>query len=98
MGNCCGSESHEVEDHELKAKQNRKGEKGHTLGGEAPALEGDASREARLNAIEKRRQEAENRGVKEGGGKLSKQLAEQNKQTGHSIPVRDSRDDQLTWD
>ncbi|KAG2231719.1 hypothetical protein BDF21DRAFT_409660 [Thamnidium elegans] len=92
MGNCCGSESHEVEGHQLTSTKNKSA--GQTLGGTSPS-QGGESREAMLSAAEKRRLQAENRGVKE-GGKLSKQLAEQKKQNqpGH----KDELDDRLVWD
>ncbi|KAG0163953.1 hypothetical protein DFQ30_010731 [Apophysomyces sp. BC1015] len=49
-----------------------------------------------LAAAEQRRQQAENRGVKE-GGKLSKQLAEQKKQ-GSQQPQQRNEPDNLVWD
>ncbi|KAI7899700.1 uncharacterized protein BX663DRAFT_520085 [Cokeromyces recurvatus] len=50
-----------------------------------------------LIAAEKRRLQAENRGVKE-GGKLSKQLAEQKKQQHQPSTPRNEVDDRLVWD
>ncbi|KAI8359834.1 hypothetical protein BD560DRAFT_405409 [Blakeslea trispora] len=95
MGNCCGSESREVEGHELKTKQKTSHNKGQVLGGNGPAhSDPNASREARIIAAEKRKLEDENRGVKPGGGKLTKQLKEQNKQS----VTNNSRDDNLVWD
>ncbi|KAI7873762.1 hypothetical protein K492DRAFT_211963 [Lichtheimia hyalospora FSU 10163] len=56
----------------------------------------DSQRDAMLAAAERRRQEAENRGVKQ-GGKLSKQLAEQKRQNpmqsdSNELPER------MVWD
>ncbi|ORX62767.1 hypothetical protein DM01DRAFT_1005129 [Hesseltinella vesiculosa] len=71
MGNCCSG-------------QQRKG--GQTLGGPATATSPSSSngqvvganaKEAMLKAAEERRQKAENRGVQQGGGSLSKKLNEE---------------------
>ncbi|KAI9366582.1 hypothetical protein BD770DRAFT_7497 [Pilaira anomala] len=96
MGNCCGSESHEVEGHQLTPTKKNKSA-GQTLGGNSPSAGGGGgeSREAMLSAAEKRRLQAENRGVKE-GGKLSKQLAEQKKHN-QTVPKNEA-DDRLVWD
>ncbi|KAI9470625.1 MAG: hypothetical protein EXX96DRAFT_585123 [Benjaminiella poitrasii] len=102
MGNCFGSESRD-EGHQLKPtnlnnkKNNTKTKNGHVLGDSSDTpSSGVNSREAILNAAEKRRIEAENRGVKE-SGKLSKQLAEQKKQNQPMSP-RNEVDDRLVWD
>ncbi|KAG2201940.1 hypothetical protein INT47_000479 [Mucor saturninus] len=93
MGNCCGSESHEVEGHQLTpTKKSNSG--GQALGGASAG--GGHSREAMLSAAEQRRLQAENRGVKE-GGKLSKQLAEQKRQN-QQISPKNELDDKLVWD
>ncbi|CAO3637187.1 unnamed protein product [Mucor hiemalis] len=94
MGNCCGSESHEPEGHQLQTTKNTpsKSSAGQTLGGSSPSG-GSDSREAMLSAAEQRRVQAENRGVKE-GGKLSKQLADQKKQS-HSVSPKNEADDRL---
>lgn len=99
MGNCCGSESHEPEGHQLQATKNKpkksSGGGGQTLGGTSPSP-GSDSREAMLSAAEQRRIQAENRGVKE-GSKLSKQLADQKRQNNSTSPKNEA-DDRLVWD
>ncbi|KAL9541110.1 hypothetical protein MBANPS3_009301 [Mucor bainieri] len=107
MGNCCGSESQEVENHQIKPIKNTKSSKakgtGQTLGGGGGAsaspsnIDSEGSREAMLSAAEKRRLQAENRGVKE-GGKLSKQLADEKKQKNQPISPANEADDRLVWD
>ncbi|GAN08230.1 hypothetical protein MAM1_0195c07737 [Mucor ambiguus] len=106
MGNCCGSESQEVENHQIKPIKNTKSNKakstGQTLGGGGASaspsnIDSEGSREAMLSAAEKRRVQAENRGVKE-GGKLSKQLADEKKQKNQSVLPRNEADDRLVWD
>ncbi|KAL7313121.1 hypothetical protein PS15m_006905 [Mucor circinelloides] len=104
MGNCCGSESQEVENHQIKPIKNTTKSKakgaGQTLGGASASpsnIDSDGSREAMLSAAEKRRVQAENRGVKE-GGKLSKQLADEKKQKNQPLSPRDEADDRLVWD
>ncbi|KAI8887176.1 hypothetical protein K501DRAFT_242900 [Backusella circina FSU 941] len=90
MGNCCGTASHEDEGHQMKPTKTS----GQTLGGN----NNETGKEAMLAAAEQRRIQAENRGVKkEGGGKLSKQLAEQNKQSNAPL-AKDERDNKLVWD
>ncbi|GAA5798185.1 hypothetical protein HPULCUR_003585 [Helicostylum pulchrum] len=91
MGNCCGSVTNEIEGHQLTSTKDKYGQ---PLGGTSPS-QGGESREAMLSAAEKRKLQAENRGVKE-GGKLSKQLAEQKKQNQPSH--KDELDDRLVWD
>ncbi|CAO3619705.1 unnamed protein product [Mucor fragilis] len=110
MGNCCGSESQEVETHQIKTIKNSKSNKakgsaGQTLGGggggvasASPSnIDSEGSREAMLSAAEKRRVQAENRGVKE-GGKLSKQLADEKKQKNQPLSPKNEADDRLVWD
>ncbi|CAO0801168.1 unnamed protein product [Mucor circinelloides] len=104
MGNCCGSESQEVENHQIKPIKNTTKSKakgaGQTLGGASASpsnVDSEGSREAMLSAAEKRRVQAENRGVKE-GGKLSKQLADEKKQKNQPLSPRDEADDRLVWD
>ncbi|KAK4518433.1 uncharacterized protein ATC70_008650 [Mucor velutinosus] len=105
MGNCCGSESQEAESHQIKPIKNTNKAKGagQTLGGGGGAsaspsnIDSEGSREAMLSAAEKRRVQAENRGVKE-GGKLSKQLADEKKQKNQPVSPRNGADDRLVWD
>jgi len=121
QGNCCGSESQEVENHQIKPIKNTTKSKakgaGQTLGGASASpsnVDSEGSREAMLSAAEKRRvqvrsivwrgggaivyllvlNQAENRGVKE-GGKLSKQLADEKKQKNQPLSPRDEADDRL---
>ncbi|OBZ84400.1 hypothetical protein A0J61_07554 [Choanephora cucurbitarum] len=97
MGNCCGSESDDIERHELKTKQKTTKNKGQMLGGDGPApSDPDSSREARIKAAEKRKIEDEHRGVKSGGGKLTKQLMEQNKQPAQTST--NPQEQNLVWD
>ncbi|KAG2206345.1 hypothetical protein INT46_002653, partial [Mucor plumbeus] len=108
-GNCCGSESQEVENHQIKPLKNTKPKfksgAGQTLGGvgttggtsvTASNIDSEGSREAMFSAAEKRRLQAENRGAKD-GGKLSKQLADEKKQKNQPLPDNDT-DDRLVWD
>ncbi|KAF1805278.1 hypothetical protein V8B55DRAFT_1411434 [Mucor lusitanicus] len=104
MGNCCGSESQEVENHPIKPIKNKAkaGAAGQTLGGGTASaspsnIDSEGSREAMLSAAEKRRLQAENRGVKE-GGKLSKQLADEKKQKNQPVSPRNEAEDRLVWD
>jgi len=69
MGNCCGVEE--------KSKGYVLTERSTDGPSKGPKTETPETREARLAAAEQRRKQAETRGVQEGGGKLSKQLAEQ---------------------
>ncbi|CEP08631.1 hypothetical protein [Parasitella parasitica] len=98
MGNCCGSESQEVESHQIKQiKKSANNSAGQTLGGGASSnIDSEGSREAMLSAAEKRKLQAENRGVK-GDGSLSKKLADDKKQKNQSPPKNDA-DDKLVWD
>ncbi|CAG8558578.1 6651_t:CDS:2 [Paraglomus brasilianum] len=75
MGNCCSS----------CFPSERK--KGYTLGSSSDTASGSnrqPSRAAIAAAAEQRAQQAENRGVRPGGGKLSKQLEQERKSGGKS--------------
>ncbi|RUS17584.1 hypothetical protein BC937DRAFT_89776 [Endogone sp. FLAS-F59071] len=86
MGNCCGVEK-KSNGYTLTERSTDGPPRG-------PKSETPEDREARLEAAEQRRQQAEARGVQKGGGKLSKQLAEQRNQTHVEEAVSN---DNLVW-
>ncbi|KAK9764724.1 hypothetical protein K7432_007554 [Basidiobolus ranarum] len=90
MGNCCssGTTSSEEATRVNPSHSNYQGKpvtsppKAHRLGGDgssASGTTGPADRSAILSAAENRAKKAENRGIQGSGGKLSKQLKEQQK-------------------
>ncbi|CEG76200.1 hypothetical protein RMATCC62417_11130 [Rhizopus microsporus] len=92
MGNCCGTQRKQTkEEYQLKSTEGQN-PAGQALGGST--LSGASSREAMLLAAEKRKAEAENRGVLK-GGKLSKKLAEEQTKKQEYAP---KNDDTLVWD
>ncbi|CAO3703944.1 unnamed protein product [Rhizopus stolonifer] len=93
MGNCCGTQRKQaVEEHQLKPTK-KNNTSGQTLGGSNAS--GASSKEAMLSAAEKRKTEAENRGVSKEGGKLSRQLAEQQHKKPEYSP---KKEENLVWD
>ncbi|CAO3696647.1 unnamed protein product [Rhizopus microsporus] len=92
MGNCCGTQRKQTkEEYQLKSTKEQN-PAGQALGGST--LSGASSREAMLLAAEKRKAEAENRGVLK-GGKLSKKLAEEQTKKQEYAP---KNNDTLVWD
>ncbi|RUP42804.1 hypothetical protein BC936DRAFT_138058 [Jimgerdemannia flammicorona] len=87
MGNCCGTQSSRPQAYTLSERppggrggnwgDRVFGTSGGASGGAGGKAESPADRNARLAAAEQRKAQAEARGVQIGGGKLSKQLADQ---------------------
>ncbi|KAF9206397.1 hypothetical protein BGZ49_002543 [Haplosporangium sp. Z 27] len=74
---------------------------GRTLGGSPSSLPPPTTREGQLSAsalaAQKRAEAAENRGVKQGGGKLAKKLADQNKQSPFAVEERMPEPTNADW-
>jgi len=80
MGNCCSAEPEVV-------KPQTYGSTDATASGATRPATAEEDRQARLEAAERRAQENQSRGVQAGGGKLARQLEEQQKIKPGAIPI-----------